>query len=69
MIPDAMDVPCNGADVNVISWNHIISNLLASGGDDGTCFSSITNLYLISCLHEQFLMKNIVLFVTDFRLQ
>jgi ribosome assembly protein RRB1 len=25
----------NGADVNVISWNRIVSNLLASGGDDG----------------------------------
>lgn len=25
----------NNADVNVISWNPIISNLLASGGDDG----------------------------------
>jgi ribosome assembly protein RRB1 len=25
----------NGSDVNVISWNPIISNLLASGGDDG----------------------------------
>lgn len=25
----------NGADVNVISWNPIITNLLASGGDDG----------------------------------
>mmetsp|Transcript_5217 Transcript_5217/g.7720 ORF Transcript_5217/g.7720 Transcript_5217/m.7720 type:complete len:556 (-) Transcript_5217:393-2060(-) len=25
----------NSADVNVISWNPIISNLLASGGDDG----------------------------------
>jgi ribosome assembly protein RRB1 len=27
----------NGSDVNVISWNPIISNLLASGGDDGKC--------------------------------
>ena len=28
----------SGADVNVISWNGLVSNLLASGGDDGeTC--------------------------------
>lgn len=26
----------NGADVNVISWNRLVCNLLASGGDDGT---------------------------------
>lgn len=26
----------NGADVNVISWNPLVGNLLASGGDDGT---------------------------------
>ena len=25
----------NGSDVNVISWNPIITNLLATGGDDG----------------------------------
>jgi ribosome assembly protein RRB1 len=25
----------SGADVNVISWNRLVSNLLASGGDDG----------------------------------
>ena len=25
----------NGADVNVIGWNPIVSNLLASRGDDG----------------------------------
>ena len=28
----------NNSDVNVISWNPIISNLLASGGDDGKLF-------------------------------
>ena len=27
----------SGADVNVISWNRLVSNLLASGGDDGMC--------------------------------
>ena len=27
----------NGADVNVISWNRLVGNLLASGGDDGEC--------------------------------
>jgi ribosome assembly protein RRB1 len=26
----------NGADVNVLSWNKLVSNLLATGGDDGT---------------------------------
>jgi ribosome assembly protein RRB1 len=26
----------SGADVNVISWNRLVSNLLASGGDDGS---------------------------------
>lgn len=26
----------NGSDVNVLSWNAIVSNLLATGGDDGT---------------------------------
>ncbi|KAL7546262.1 hypothetical protein ACHAWF_009596 [Thalassiosira exigua] len=26
----------NGADVNVISWNRLVGNLLASGGDDGS---------------------------------
>lgn len=25
----------NGADVNVLSWNKLVSNLLATGGDDG----------------------------------
>lgn len=25
-----------GADVNVLSWNRLVSNLLATGGDDGT---------------------------------
>ena len=25
----------SGADVNVISWNRLVGNLLASGGDDG----------------------------------
>ena len=25
----------NGADVNVVGWNPIVSHLLASGGDDG----------------------------------
>ncbi|KAL3774380.1 hypothetical protein ACHAW5_009077 [Stephanodiscus triporus] len=29
-------VHANGADVNVISWNGLVGNLLASGGDDGT---------------------------------
>ena len=28
----------SGADVNVISWNRLVSNLLASGGDDGELF-------------------------------
>lgn len=27
----------SGTDVNVISWNRLVSNLLASGGDDGEC--------------------------------
>jgi ribosome assembly protein RRB1 len=27
-----------GADVNVISWNKLVSNLLATGGDDGEFF-------------------------------
>eukprot|EP00934_Nitzschia_sp_Nitz4_P006139 Nitzschia sp. Nitz4//scaffold247_size31676//9063//10613//NITZ4_007927-RA/size31676-processed-gene-0.37-mRNA-1//-1//CDS//3329543946//6129//frame0 len=26
----------NGIDVNVCSWNHLVSNLLATGSDDGT---------------------------------
>lgn len=26
----------NGADVNVLSWNRLVSNLLATGGDDGS---------------------------------
>jgi len=26
----------NGSDVNVLSWNKLVSNLLATGGDDGT---------------------------------
>lgn len=26
----------HAADVNVLSWNHLVSNLLATGGDDGT---------------------------------
>ena len=30
-------IHANGSDVNVISWNHMVSNLLASGGDDGKC--------------------------------
>ncbi|KAL3821855.1 hypothetical protein ACHAXA_002608 [Cyclostephanos tholiformis] len=29
-------VHINGSDVNVISWNGLVGNLLASGGDDGT---------------------------------
>ena len=29
-------VHANGADVNVIAWNRLVGNLLASGGDDGT---------------------------------
>ena len=28
-------VHANGSDVNVISWNSLVGNLLASGGDDG----------------------------------
>ena len=35
----AMLRPCvheNKADVNVMSWNRLVSNLLATGGDDGT---------------------------------
>lgn len=28
-------VHANGSDVNVISWNRLVGNLLASGGDDG----------------------------------
>ena len=28
-------VHANGSDVNVISWNGLVGNLLASGGDDG----------------------------------
>ena len=31
-------VHASGADVNVISWNRLVGNLLASGGDDGTLF-------------------------------
>lgn len=27
----------SGADVNVISWNKLVGNLLATGGDDGKC--------------------------------
>ena len=30
-----------GADVNVISWNKLVGNLLATGGDDGKCWSAI----------------------------
>ena len=33
----------NGSDVNVISWNPIISNLLASGADDGKCHLSFNS--------------------------
>jgi len=29
-------VHASGADVNVISWNRLVGNLLASGGDDGS---------------------------------
>eukprot|EP00538_Stauroneis_constricta_P002199 CAMPEP_0119572882 /NCGR_PEP_ID=MMETSP1352-20130426/44846_1 /TAXON_ID=265584 /ORGANISM="Stauroneis constricta, Strain CCMP1120" /LENGTH=500 /DNA_ID=CAMNT_0007622569 /DNA_START=18 /DNA_END=1516 /DNA_ORIENTATION=+ len=29
-------VTANNCDVNVISWNHLVTNLLASGSDDGT---------------------------------
>ncbi|GKY97180.1 hypothetical protein MPSEU_000676400 [Mayamaea pseudoterrestris] len=29
-------IHANGADVNVLSWNRLVSNLLATGGDDGT---------------------------------
>jgi WD40 repeat protein len=37
----------SGADVNVISWNRLVSNLLASGGDDGTSFCMSKVLCLI----------------------
>jgi ribosome assembly protein RRB1 len=29
-------IHANGADVNVLSWNKLVSNLLATGGDDGS---------------------------------
>ncbi len=34
-------VHAGGADVNVISWNRLVGNLLASGGDDGRLFLSL----------------------------
>jgi len=37
----------NNADVNVISWNPIISNLLASGGDDGKYYAVLRVKFLI----------------------
>lgn len=29
-------IHANSVDVNVLSWNHLVNNLLATGGDDGT---------------------------------
>ena len=31
----------SGDDVNVISWNRLVGNLLASGGDDGKCANGL----------------------------
>lgn len=31
-----MKIEAHNSDVNVISWNKISENLLASGGDDGS---------------------------------
>ena len=42
-------VHANGADVNVISWNRLVGNLLASGGDDGTFWLFHFCLYLLPC--------------------
>ena len=35
----------SGADVNVISWNRLVSNLLASGGDDGEFLFHVLNVH------------------------
>ena len=40
-------IHANGADVNVISWNRLVGNLLATGGDDGEYCKSILMYALI----------------------
>lgn len=48
----------NNSDVNVISWNPIVSNLLASGGDDGKSWKENNDVHifstysLMSCFHD-----------------
>lgn len=37
----------SGADVNVIAWNRLVSNLLASGGDDGECGVASIVLWIV----------------------
>ena len=41
-------VHASGADVNVISWNGLVGNLLASGGDDGELHNAVPT-HMISC--------------------
>jgi ribosome assembly protein RRB1 len=43
-------IHASGADVNVISWNRLVGNLLASGGDDGTSSFSIATYSMFDCI-------------------
>ncbi len=60
----------NNSDVNVISWNPIISNLLASGGDDGKKTESAVHTinqwgHIISYLYFSPLLRSLCSFLSN----